>query len=680
MIIRPNSNITLYSGVDIVPGEQHLAFSNENQRNSYFQSHIAAQINDAQMVRKDGTLRLDTNDISPATAFSCNYLSFVNPSWGNKTFYGFIVDVDYLNNETIVVKWTLDEFESWRFDVVYQNMTIERQQVSQADYEKNPYDPSILEYRTAESLPVGKDIEKKYYDIPYDAVFLGEELCSHLGVNNTLGALFAFCDMDLNAKDSGYSGAASGKPSAKLYQYLTGITGINSSVSFSVMSPYLYKYFTDAGYRGFSRWNYDTSTWGEMMPMGSNRIIAPITYVYIEGAIAPTSESSDAEEYLADLLQWFVQNNLIESIIGIYPMTTGMALYSGAHNSNPFYVGIATAAGDRVRNKKLDLFPYTYYRLVAPNGDIKELKIENFHDAQVGATHCKVVAAFDMVDSPQLVVAPMNYEIDGISPHLTTANANTLESLVFSQFPTLPYTISGWESQRAAIANSIIANNTTEYGITQELEQLDVYKQYASAITSFGEAAGSTAGAGAGGLGSQLLGALTSIFSAGSSGVMTGAGGSVRQELLNNRWAQSEEAYDVALGKQDTAIDNNFKYAKSAYAQNKYFRSNGVGMSNFMDIAFCDVLFMRVKMQDEILEKYDEYFDRYGYASGAIGIPYVIRYMCGQTGPENSPVWAPDNTTYVKTVNCIVKNVPLPAAEAIAQMFNSGIRFFRPSV
>lgn len=664
MRIVPDSTVTFYSGVDIVPGEQHIAMQTEAQRNSYFNSKIVTTVVDQSMVRKDGTLRIDTKDLSPATAFTCNYLSFVNPSWGNKTFYGFILDIDYLNNETLIITWALDRYESWRFEAEYDAMTIERQHVSQADYAKDPYDPSVLEYRTAETLPIGKDVEKPYYDLSTDGVFIGEALCADKGVDNTLGILITFCDMDLAAKDTGHT--APNTPSQKLFDLIFGVTSLTDSpTSFYVLSPSTYDYYvqTHTG-ATVSRWGYDSGIWDPMIPLGSNRITPPISYIYIDGGISMASESPDAIDQVGKILDWFTVNGLTESIVGIYPLTAGMALFSGATYGAPYDIGLTTARNQNVRNKKLDLYPFSYYRLIAPNGDVKELRMENFKDVQDGGQYAKVVAALDAVDAPSFVVAPEKYMYDGISPHQLSANANTLEGIVFSQFPTLPYVISGWESQKAAIANSIIANNTNEYGYNQELAQLGVYGQQWDAAKTAVDAA----------LDAATLRPIDAAYKSGQS-TMQFAGAEIQQNILNNRWAMSEGAYDVALGKDDTAIDDNFKYVKPAYAQNKYFRSNGVGFSNFMHIAYVDILFLKVGLNPDILAKYDDYFDRYGYTSCAIGIPYVIQYMQGSTNTAEIPQWASDDTTYVKTANCTVKNVPMPVAESIAQMFNAGIRF-----
>ena len=625
------------------------------------------------MVRKDGTLLIDASVISPATLFGCNYLSFVNPSWGNKRFYGFIVDVDYMNNETMVVKWTLDEFESWRYEAQYDEMTIERESISYGDSLKNPYDPSILEMRTTETLPIGEDTEKPYYTIGSgandDGVFIGERLCEELNINNTLGVLMAFCDIDLKSLDTGSTGTQ--RPSYTLLNIMRTVANISGSpTSFSVMSPATYKYFEDTYGQSAvqSRFHFDSNVWTNgMYPMACNRMLPPINYIYWDGAVVAQLENDDnAVLALASAMEWFTQNSLTESIIGMYPLTAGMVLFSGSRGADPYYIGVKTAASQNVRNKKLDLFPFSYYRLIGPNGDIKELKIEDFLDAQEDETDpaaVKVAVALDAVDTPSLIAAPVNYKAGGISPHALTTNANTLEAIIFSQFPTLPYVISGWESQKAAIANSIIANNTTEFGYNQELAQLDVYNQRVQSGLEGAEAVKS-------GVTLDAVGAVKHGWNA----VAGQAGADINQQILNNRWAQSEEAYDVLLGKEDTAIDENFKFARPAFAQNKYHRSNGVGFTNFMDIAYCDLLLLRVSLNPEILAKYDDYFDRYGYTSGRIGIPRVINFMNGVTTPSDVPNWI-NNKSYVKTANCTVRNVPMPVAQAIEQMFNAGIRF-----
>lgn len=46
-------------------------------------------------------------------ALKCNYMAFQNPDYSNKWFFAFIDDVEYSNDGTCKIKYTIDEFSTW---------------------------------------------------------------------------------------------------------------------------------------------------------------------------------------------------------------------------------------------------------------------------------------------------------------------------------------------------------------------------------------------------------------------------------------------------------------------------------------------------------------------------------------------------------------------------------------
>lgn len=680
MVITPSSTVTFCKQVDIVPGETQIAFKTPQEQSTYFEGKSYYTYNDTTMVRKDGTLRVGVSqDFSPEDALDCNYLYFVNRAWGNKTFYGFITDVEYLNNDTMSISWVLDIFQSWMFQLEFDDMTIEREHMNAEDYQAsidNPYNPDLFMNRTAEQLPIGHDSEKPCYEIGLngeDGVFIGERLCNELGITNRAGVLIAFCDMNLAAKDSAYTTQAD-KPGYKLFQILEGADRFSNMASFSVLSPATYAYF----HNNFtptitSRYVYDNTVWGQMIPGAGSRIQAPINYFFVDGGLTPQADIDGSTEQVSEILNWFATQGLQDSIIGMYPITTGMALFSGASYGAPFTVGLPTASFQDVHNTKLDLYPFTYYRLIAPNGDVKELRIEDFKDAQDSDSYCNLCVNMDIVGTPSLTVAPSAYRMTGMSPHDLPADANVMEALVFTQFPTLPYVIDGWKSQQAAIANDLIANRTTLTQYEMGQEQIGIYKSYLDSI--FGSGTEAFGGAESISLGNSL--GYAQLFKGGADAILGVQGGGLRQDALNLKANMLDDAAKVFTGNEDNAVYDNFKFTKPAYAQNQYYMSNGNGLSNFQHMSFSDVIFMRVSLNPSILEKYDQYFDRYGLASGRIGIPYICNYIQNQSGASLLPHWTDDNTTFVKTANCTCKGVPKPVMDAVNAMFNSGVRFLK---
>lgn len=178
MVISPDTTIDLYSGVDIGT-EQQLAFSSRLKQTAYFTSkRLKRQYPCTVVKNKIGQIKVAIKPRSQATAqdltgedlTTCNYLSFINPSFDNKVIYCHIIDYEYLNNETAILYYTIDYWQTWMFDVTFHDMYIDREHVSQDEWNKleiNPYRADVPQMVTAEPLPTPKEYEKPFYDISW---------------------------------------------------------------------------------------------------------------------------------------------------------------------------------------------------------------------------------------------------------------------------------------------------------------------------------------------------------------------------------------------------------------------------------------------------------------------------------------------------------------------------------
>ena len=687
MRIVPDSSVTLYRNVDIDDCEQ-LVFSSAANQAAYFQSkiHPNGGYSPCTVIRKTGSLRIEK---SMAIVSACNYLSFINPigtAGDNKTIYCRIVDYEYVNNECTEISYIIDYWQTWMFDVSFNDMYIEREHLSQADWDKaetNPYDPTILEFRTSENLPISKDIEKPYYEFggeeAEDGTFIGKGICDAYSIPNDIGMLMIFSDINLKSLDAG---ASSPRPSQRLWGYLTSFiyngTSINNNLCALKLTDAIEKYFYDniPGYtqtpaRKGGQWN--NSALGNITPFAGNRINAPVNYIYCD------STTGGIAEIFSMLLSWFTDNNLLDMILGIYPVPTGLMLLSGSHYDAPIGITMKTAKTfQTVTNKKLDLYPFSYYRVITPNGDVKELRMEDFNSAQLGVDGCSIGMSLDVLEKPNLLIGPISYKASGISPNNVNVNMNSIEGVVYAQFPTLPYAIDGFQSQMAAVANSIIGNNTLDYQYEMQGKVSPM-----EALTS--EIADQAAG-GLRGLLSQIEGPAANIGTQVAqtlSGVATDYFGQTAQYKASNynrtmnAQKMSEEAYDVLHGGTDNAVYKNFQYARPAYAGSIYHQVNGDGIVNFNINFFVDILFMRVSINPTILAQYDNYFSNFGYSSGRCGIPRVVNFIFGEHDDNLLPHWQTLNgkpTTYIKTIDCKVTHSMLPVSAFIKQLFDGGIR------
>ena len=126
MYIAPNSTVYLLSGVPCDKSYIHtLYFENKNEQYSYFYDKRVKTFTNVSYQRhsKNG-IRLEclADDI-----YNVNYLMFQNTAYGNKWFYAFVNNVEYINNVTTEITYTIDIIQTWYFDYTLGNCFVERE-------------------------------------------------------------------------------------------------------------------------------------------------------------------------------------------------------------------------------------------------------------------------------------------------------------------------------------------------------------------------------------------------------------------------------------------------------------------------------------------------------------------------------------------------------------------------
>lgn len=117
MYIEPNSTIQLMKNVPL----------NNRQTDTYFFGTRTLQTNFfAQFVPTGYTFQKQSYQrvnreycklkINPELVHECNYMRFQNTAFGDKWFYGFILDSDYINNNTVIIHYKIDPLQSWFFE------------------------------------------------------------------------------------------------------------------------------------------------------------------------------------------------------------------------------------------------------------------------------------------------------------------------------------------------------------------------------------------------------------------------------------------------------------------------------------------------------------------------------------------------------------------------------------
>lgn len=88
--------------------------------------------------------------------YGANYMTFQNTAYGNKWFFAFIKNVDYINDNVAQINYEIDPIQTWWFDIEFKQCFIERQHQF-TDYAGSNRIPENINY--------GELIKTNYQDI-----------------------------------------------------------------------------------------------------------------------------------------------------------------------------------------------------------------------------------------------------------------------------------------------------------------------------------------------------------------------------------------------------------------------------------------------------------------------------------------------------------------------------------
>lgn len=127
MEIRPTSIVKLFSGVPLDPTySDTLYFGSLSAQASYFNTLTPVKTFTSQMYQRVNKGVFEAN-CSADEIYNCNYMAFQNSGFGNKWFYAFIKNVEYINNHNAQVTFEIDVMQTWMFDCAFERCFIERE-------------------------------------------------------------------------------------------------------------------------------------------------------------------------------------------------------------------------------------------------------------------------------------------------------------------------------------------------------------------------------------------------------------------------------------------------------------------------------------------------------------------------------------------------------------------------
>lgn len=135
MFIAPNTIIRILNNVRLTPDYQHSIYwgsygddtAKQTQTNYFINKTKYTLTQQSYQRQSKGIMRVE---IPVESLYDCSYLMFQNSAFGNKWFYAFITNVEYVNNVTSSITYEIDVLQTWYFDYYVAPSYVEREHSS----------------------------------------------------------------------------------------------------------------------------------------------------------------------------------------------------------------------------------------------------------------------------------------------------------------------------------------------------------------------------------------------------------------------------------------------------------------------------------------------------------------------------------------------------------------------
>ena len=623
-LITPNSQIKLYSDVEITDGLE-IVFKSKAGQDAYFKSKLKASNVTCTYIKKTGKCRIE---FPTSTVSQCNFITFTNASFENVTFYARVTNWEYVNNVTSDIMYEIDWFQTYMFNVEYKDAKIEREHLSEDDFqalEKNPWKTGIYEMETEEGLAVDKNM----YDFPTAGAGGAMQKID-------VGMLYAVMQVSPYEDEDNTFEAILRANSSGLYSPLTGqyIPGTKGTPPYNVLYDAKVK-FPNPNYIAF---------------------------------FSISKEDDSAMKGLANLVKMLTVNNASHNIISLYavPLQYIQAFLFETFN-NPKYPSITVQMVNETEyvNKKLYRAPYNFLEMHLAN-ESKEYQYENFVNLAIAEApvDVKFYIAASLENIPMLAIIPESYKFQPEDGADIQHSLNVDERMDYKNIPHVAYNIDDYSSFLGSQYQTALTTSDNEI--------------YANQITSSAALGNNVLRNDVGAIQEQgpVLSAvyfLRDMITQIKNSIDYNSGGT---DYIN-KFAQNQTQLDLLNEansvKKGDFVSNVYGQAKRVLGGSRYVAGNTGTLELYAGIAGnvgAPVVCKR-QIKPAILEQYDKFFTNYGYTSNRIGVPRVCHYI---KATDTQPHFQ-DGYTYVKTSGMQVISNVKPASDYIESMFDRGCKF-----
>lgn len=128
MYIAPQSIFKVITDIPFGNDHKHtILFNSASQQQAYFNAKTKYTFSNFSYVRKENVVRVP---VVADNLYNANYCAFKNVGFGNKWFYGFITNVEYINNEVSAISVDVDWMQTFLFDFTIGNSYTVREHVA----------------------------------------------------------------------------------------------------------------------------------------------------------------------------------------------------------------------------------------------------------------------------------------------------------------------------------------------------------------------------------------------------------------------------------------------------------------------------------------------------------------------------------------------------------------------
>lgn len=216
--VQPQGRIYLCKTPLEADYKNQLTFTSIAEQQNYFMGTVVRTYDNTTYIRKDGGIKIDCNVEEIRT---CNYMFYQNTGFDGRIYYCFITSIEYISEDSTLVRFETDRFQTWYFNLIYKPCFIEREHVS---------DDTIGKHTVPEGLETGDyvangftDFSPRYTDITWDVAgyeYEGGQYMIAFQVSELVASIYSVAN-----KAQNYNGVYSGL-------FIVGVDNASDALNF----------------------------------------------------------------------------------------------------------------------------------------------------------------------------------------------------------------------------------------------------------------------------------------------------------------------------------------------------------------------------------------------------------------------------------------------------------------